>query len=414
MLSDTKVKSLKPKEKLYRVLDGERLYIEVRPSCKKIWRLKFVFEGKEGSISFGEYPSVSLADARKLKDAAKEKLAKGINPVEQKRQELKAKENASKNTFKLIAEEYIEKRLKDRSEKYQKQFKESLERDAYKIIGDKEINKISSADILQVMQNTIKRVQSQNNYGTGELTATNNRKFIGAVIRYAIVTLRADYDPTFSVRGAINCPDVEHARPLELHEAKLLRVKLNEYVGTNTVKNAILALLYSMLRTVEIRRLQWSFVDFDSRLITFPIASKRSGQTRTTKKNRIHIVPISDQLLKLLKEQFEISGNNDFVFPTVYKSKSTSGMLSGSTLNKALKYIGLNDVTAHDFRATASTLLNEKGYDEDWIEKQLAHADDNKTRASYNHAKYLDDRRKMMQDWADIVDSWGNECATST
>lgn len=406
MLSDTRVKSLKPKEKLYRVLDGERLYIEVRPSGKKIWRLKFIYEGKEGSISFGEYPAVSLSDARRLKDDAKEKLAKGINPVEQKRKEIKAKEIASKNTFRTIAEEYIEKRLKDRSEKYQNQFKESLERDAYKVIGDKEITKITSADILQIMQNTIKRVQSQDNHGTGEFTATNNRKFIGAVIRYAIVTLRADYDPTFAVRGAIDCPEIEHARPLELHEAKLLRVKLDNYVGTTTVKNAILALMYSMLRGVEVRRMQWSFVDFDAKLITFPIASKRTGQTRTTKKNRIHLVPMSDQLFKLLKEQFEISGGGDLVFPTIYKNKSNSGMLSGSTLNKAFKYIGLDNVSAHDFRATASTLLNEKGYDENWIEKQLAHASDNKTRASYNHAQYLSDRREMMQWWANHVDSW--------
>lgn len=161
-------------------------------------------------------------------------------------------------------------------------------------------------------------------------------------------------------------------------------------------------MLYSMLRTIEIRRMQWSFVDFDEKIITFPVSSKKTGQTRTTKKNRIHIVPMSTQLYVLLQEQFQFTGNLDYVFASVYKER----MLSATTLNRMLDNIDLGDVTSHDFRATASTLLYEKGYEKDWIKKQLSHADDNKTRASYNHARWLEDRRKMLQDWADIVDSW--------
>ena len=261
---------------------------------------------------------------------------------------------------------------------------------------------VTSADVLQIMKNTIKRVKKQKNFGTGEVTAIDNRKFIGAVMRYAIATLRADYDPTYAVRDAVERPEIEHARPLDKSEAKQLRNRLESYSGSHTVKNAGLAMLYSMLRTIEIRRMQWSFIDFDDKLITFPISSKKTGQTRTTKKNRIHIVPMSEQLFDLLKDQEKFTGNRDYVFAAVYKD----GMLSATTLNRMLDNIGLGDVTAHDFRATASTLLYEKGYEEDWIEKQLAHADDNKTRASYNHARWLDDRRKMLQDWADIVDSW--------
>jgi integrase len=115
---------------------------------------------------------------------------------------------------------------------------------------------------------------------------------------------------------------------------------------------------------------------------------------------------MSDQIFNILQEQHKLTGQQEYVFPSVYKK----GMLSATTLNRMLDFIGLGEVTAHDFRATASTMLNEKGYDEDWIEKQLAHSDDNKTRASYNHAKYLDDRRKMLQDWADIVDGWEKPC----
>ncbi|EYD53167.1 phage integrase family protein [Acinetobacter baumannii 25493_4] len=244
------------------------------------------------------------------------------------------------------------------------------------------------------MKKTIARVKRQKNHGTGEVSAIQNRTFIGGVMRYAIATLRADYDPTYAVKNVVERPEIEHARPMEKYEAVQLRNKLNSYGGSTTVKNAGLVMLYSMLRTIEIRRMKWEYVDFEARTITFP--------KEMMKKKRIHIVPMSDQVFNILQEQRNIVGNREYVFPAIYQD----GMLSATTMNKMLDYIGLSDVTAHDFRATASTLLNEKDYDDKWIEKQLAHADGNKTRATYNHAKYLESRRKMLQDWANIVDSW--------
>ena len=190
-------------------------------------------------------------------------------------------------------------------------------------------------------------------------------------------------------------PDVTHARPLTKKERIIVRTKLESYGGAETVKNAGLMLLYTMLRTIEVRRMEWAWVDFDQPVVNFPKAAM--------KKSRDHILPMSYQVFELLKTQYKNSGNKKYVFPAVYQS---DGMLNQMTLNRMLKYIGLNTVSAHDFRATASTLLNEAGYEEKWIEAQLAHTDDNKTRASYNHAKYLVDRRKMMQDWADMVDGW--------
>ena len=403
MLTDAKVRTLKSLEKSYRILDAERLYIEVRPTGKKIWRFKFVLHGKEGTISFGEYPAVSLQDARKLKDEAKAKLAKGLNPVEEKKKDRIEKELAVNNTFKAIAQEYVQERMKYKSEDYIGRFNNSMEKDVYKAIGNKPINDVSSADILSIMKNTVQRVLSQGKHGTGESAANLNRRFIGLVMRYAIVTLRADNDPTYAVRDAIETPETEHARPLEKNEKAILREKINSYGGTTTVRNAILAMLYSMLRTVEIRRMEWAFIDLDEKIIKFPKATRRNKQERTMKKNRTHLVPISTQLYDLLLQQKTITGDQRYVFASPYKRDC---MLSRTTLNKMLTYIGLSEVTAHDFRATASTELNGLGYKSDWIETQLAHADDNKTRASYNHAKYLNDRRKMMQDWANIIDSW--------
>lgn len=400
MLSDAKIKTLKPKEKLYRILDAERLYIEVRPTGKKIWRFKYVFNGKEGSISLGEYPTISLLEARRLKQVEQVRLSKGLNPSDEKKKTRQKEMSAT--TFKDIAAEYKEKKLKIRSHGYVDQFDRAMEKDIFKVIGKKEISKVTSADVLKVMENTLKRIQAQGNYGSGEVTAIQNRKFIGLVMRYAIVTLRAEYDPTYAVKDYITRPEVEHAKPITDLEMKKLKANLGVYKGSTTVKNAGLCLLYSMLRTIEIRRMKWEYVDFDKKTITFPISSKRNTTERTTKKNRIHIVPFSNQIELILKEQLDTNGKQEYVFPSVYKS----GMLSATTLNRMLDYIGLSEVTAHDFRATASTMLNEKGYSQDWIEKQLAHAEENKTRASYNHAQYLEDRRKMLQDWADMVDGW--------
>ncbi|MDC5530289.1 tyrosine-type recombinase/integrase [Acinetobacter baumannii] len=398
MLSDSKIRSAKPKEKLYRLGDSDGLCVEIKPNGKKYWRYRFQWLKKTQMMSLGEYPIVGLAEARTKRDEAKSLVASGINPIEEKENQNKAKHEEYDNRvlFKDVAAEFKKEKLNNRSERYQEAFQRALDKDILKVIGDKDIKEVTSADVLTIMKKTIARVKRQKNHGTGEVSAIQNRTFIGGVMRYAIATLRADYDPTYAVKNVVERPEIEHARPMEKHEAVQLRNKLNSYGGSTTVKNAGLVMLYSMLRTIEIRRMKWEYVDFEARTITFP--------KEMMKKKRIHIVPMSDQVFNILQEQRNIVGNREYVFPAIYQD----GMLSATTLNKMLDYIGLSDVTAHDFRATASTLLNEKDYDDKWIEKQLAHADGNKTRATYNHAKYLESRRKMLQDWANIVDSWAD------
>ncbi|MDC4813827.1 tyrosine-type recombinase/integrase [Acinetobacter baumannii] len=394
-LTDAKIKTLKPQEKVYRLLDADRLYIEVRPTGVKVWRLKYVLNGKESSMSLGEYPSVTLADARQLKDEVRAKLAKGIDPVDSRKKERQAMQGKVANTFDIVAKEYFEQRLNNKSDIYKTSFITSLKKDISPVIGKKDVKDVTAADVLKIIQNTVKRVSKQKNFGTGETTAIQNRKFVGAVMRYAIATLRAENDPTYAVRDVIERPKINHAKPLDRDERRIIRTNIDNYNGSETVQNAGFILLYSMLRSVEIRKMEWPWVDFDKRLVEFP--------REVMKKYRLHVLPMSDQVYEILKKQYKNSGNKKYVFPAIYKP---DGMLDKSTLNRMLKYIGLNDVTAHDFRATASTLLYEKGYEEAWIERQLAHAESNKTKASYDHSQHLDARRKMMQDWADIVDSW--------
>lgn len=403
MLNDTKLRALKPKDKLYRETDFDGLCLEVKPTGKKFWRYRFRLHGKQLMMTLGTYPAVGLAEARKKRDEAKAVLESGISPVKDRARKVKeASEKEKINTFKEIAQEYIDKRLVSRSPEYIRSFKDSLERDVYPKIGKKNIKEVTSADVLNVMTSTVKRVRERNMQHSGEVSAIQNRTFIGAVIRYAIATLRAEYDPTYAVRDVVNRPEIEHARPLEKNEQKILITKLKDYKGTTTVKNAGFCLMYTMLRTVEIRRMTWEHVDFEDRIIKFNRASRHNQEKRVMKKNRTHVIPMSDQVYRILQEQYKINGNRDYVFSAIYKE----GMLSKTTLNRMLDYIGLRDVTAHDFRATASTLLYEKGYEEAWVERQLAHVETNKTKASYDHSKHLDQRKKMLQDWADIVDSW--------
>lgn len=401
-LTDTKIKTLRPKDKTYRILDADRLYIEVRPTGVKIWRLKFVLNGKESSMSLGEYPLMTLAEARTAREEARTKLSKGINPVEDRRREKENLRESVANTFNSIANEFLLERLSGKSQRYKDQFKNSLDKDISPIIGSKNIKDVTAADILKILRMSVDRVKKESNGRySGEYAALQNRKFIGAVARYAIATLRAENDPTYAVRDVIKRPEIKHAQALSKEQKNIVRANIENYAGTQTVKNAGLILLYTMLRAVEIRRMQWSWVDFEERLITFP--------REAMKKNRAHTLPMSTQVIGVLKDQYQNSGNKPLVFPSAYKGKNADGMLAKETLNNMLGYLGLKGVTTHDFRATASTSLNEKGYDENWIEAQLAHADINKTRASYNHAKYLEGRRKMMQDWADMVDEWGSE-----
>ena len=395
MLNDSKIKKLKSQDKIYRVADQGGLCIEIRPTGKKLWRIRYRYNNKASMLSLGEYPIIGLAEAREQLFEIKNLLLKNINPAIHRIDLKKQNQQLRPNTFATLAEEFRHERLLNKSQRYQNQFIQSLHKDILPIIGHKNIKDVNSADVLSIIKNTIQRIRSQSNYGSGEVTAIQNRKFIGAVMRYAIATLRADHDPTYAVRDVVQRPNINHARALSKNDLYQVRTQLENYGGTLTVKHAGLMLLYSMLRTIEIRRLEWNWVDFEQKIIIFP--------KEAMKKNRVHILPLSTQLLLLLREQHKISGHHTYVFSSTL---SPHQMLNQMTLNRMLQHINLAHISAHDFRATASTLLYEAGYDEKWIEMQLAHADLNKTRSSYNHAQYLKQRHLMMQDWANIVDQW--------
>lgn len=408
MLNDTKIKQLKAQDKIYRVADQGGLCIEVRPNGSKLWRFRYRFLGTAKMISLGEYPVVTLAQARQKALDQKSLLDQNIDPSQNKQiEKSKAKMN-QECLFENIANEWYEKRKDRRSESYRRSTEKAFKKDIFPSLGKKDIKNITAVDVLKMQEKTMKRVVKQKNYGTGEATAILNRQLVSQILDYAIATSRCEYNPISSLRNTIERPTKQTARPMTDDEKLVFNERMKKYKGAATTKNAIMALMYSMLRSVEIIRLQWSWVNLENDLIRIPPATKEQlekGQ-RNIKKDREHLVPVSKQLKAILLEQYKQTKNGELVFSSVF---DLTKQMNKTTINSALDKMGLSDLTAHDFRATASTILHDLGYPSDHVELQLAHVDKNIVRGTYNHASYLEERRKMMQDWADIVDSWGGQ-----
>lgn len=403
MLNDLKIKQLKAKEKVYRVADHSGLCIEVRSTGKKYWRFRYRFLNKPQMLTIGQYPEISLSYARSKTIELREQLAKNIDPISIQKQEKLDAIQSQAEVFRVLAQEFCNHKKNYKSDNWLYIRNLAYDLDIFPLIGDKPIKDITSVDIKNIMDNSIKRV-SKSGKGTGENKAILIRQLIAEVMQYAIISGRLNNDPTYALRGYIQTPDTENAQPVKSTDRKLIMPRINNYSGSISTKNALKALIYTMLRTIEIRRGLKEYIDFESRTWTIPIASKSEilAGKRNMKKNRIHIVPLSDQVIDILKAQFAAYPDSPYIFPGV----NNNTMIGPTTLNQAFRNMGLGHITMHDFRATASTDLNEANYNSNWIELQLAHVKGDKVKATYDHAKWLTDRRQMMQDWADMVDSW--------
>lgn len=404
MLNDTKIKQLKPKDKMYRVADHSGLCLEVRTTGAKLWRYRYRFLGKASMLSLGEYPVVTLAMARQKVTEQKLLLDQNIDPAKFKQEEkVKAKLDAE-SSFKEIALSWYESKKSKRSESFRLTVEKSFERDLFPAFGEKDIKTITPYDLLKMQKDTIKRVSKQMNRGTGESTAIRNRQIANSIFNYAIANLLCDTNPAVSLGQTVERPAKDTARPMTVDERAMFNDAISRSRSTVMVKNAVKLLIYSMMRSVEICRLRWDWVDLDKKLITIPPATKEQMDKgeRNIKMNRIHLVPLTKQMIKIIEDQ-KIQSNCEYVFCSVFNKTK---MMNKTTINRALEGMGYKTLTAHDFRATASTILHELGYSSEWIELQLAHVDKNAVRGTYNHAQNLDERRKMLQDWCDIVDGW--------
>jgi integrase len=388
MLSDVKVRQTKATGKAYKLADSNGLCLEVKPNGAKHWRYRYRIAGKENVFAIGEYPQVSLQDARKAREDARELVKQGIHPAHarQKRKMEHNDENAV--TFELVAREWLAKKAEHWTPYYHKQATNCLEKNAYPKIGHEPIRSIRAADLLEIMQDMEAR--------GAETYALHLRQWCSAIFRYAVVTLRADSDPAAALKGAIIRPKINHCRAMQRSDIQDFLCRLDGYGGNLTTVIILRLLLYLFVRTVELRKSRWS--EFDLVKAEWLIPAERM------KMRRPHLVPLPAQAVELLTVLHTVTGSNQLLFPNFRRPTEA---MSPTTVNRALEHMGYPTGvwTGHDFRATASTRLHEMGFLSAIIERQLAHVEGNKVKAAYNHAEYQIERRSMMQAWADWIDA---------
>jgi integrase len=340
------IKNAQVREKPFKLSDGGGLYLLVQPNGSKLWRMKYHFVGKERLLSFGAYPSVGLADARAKRDQAKKLIATGTDPSVQKKLDRIAVETALNNTFGLIASEYLANMTANAAAAATIEKNRWLLEDLAAPIADRPIAEITPAELLDLL----KRIEKS---GRRE-SARRLRGVIGSVFRFAVVTLRANSDPTFVLRGALLRPKVQHrASIIEVTQLGALLRAIHEYDGWPTITAALKFVSLTMARPGEVRGMRRPEVDFEKAIWRIP------GER--TKMRRPHDVPLSRQAIEVLRDVWSISDNAELVFPSI---RSNRRPLSENALNSALRRMGFTkeEMTAHGFRSTASTLLNERGF----------------------------------------------------
>ncbi|MGC4028937.1 MAG: integrase arm-type DNA-binding domain-containing protein [Steroidobacteraceae bacterium] len=385
-LTDLKIQREKPRERPYKLKDEKGLYLLVQPAGSRLWRLRFSLHGKEGMVSLGSYPEVSLKQARDKRDEARKLIAHGVNPATHR----KATRAARADTFGAIAEEWLQlQKAKLAATTYDKA-RWMLVDLLGPYLGRQPIKALTPADVLEALR----RIEARGRIET----AHRAKQRAGQVFRYAIVTRRVERDPTADLRGALQ-PVVSKNRAAITDPARigeLLRA-LDGYRGQPGTEVALKLAPHLFVRPGELRLAKWEEFTLvgDEPLWRIPGERMKMGEE--------HLVPLSSQAVALLNDLLPITGPKGYLFPSL---RTGARPISENTINAALRRLGYSkeDMTAHGFRAMASTSLNEQGYAPDVIELQLAHAERNKVRAAYNRAQRLAERRKMMQDWSNYLD----------
>lgn len=393
-LTDVAIRNAKPKAKSYKISDMQGLFLLISPSGSKLWKMKFHVKGVEKKLSFGEYPRLKLKDARKLRDEARDLLAEGKDPsLERKREKLRA--NAlSANTFTSIANEFCAKRRRDGDKAWAAS---TAARCEYLLslldssIGKMPIHEIEPIDALAAIRKIEKRGKLE--------SARRTLQLASAVFRYAIATARLRSDPTRDLRGALTVPTVTHYGAVtEASEVGALLRAIEAYEGMGMTKWALQLAPHVFVRPGELRHARWEEIDLETGLWIIP--------PEKMKMRKPHHVPLSRQSIAIIREIRSITGPFGYLFPSV---RSRTRPMSENTLNAALRRLGYttNEMTAHGFRAMASTLLNESGeWSSDAIERALAHGDSDKVRAAYHRGAHWRERIAMAQWWSDQLDSF--------
>ncbi|SFU07873.1 tyrosine-type recombinase/integrase [Pseudomonas marincola] len=386
-LTDSALKAAKPKDKLYRLPDSNGLCLEVTTTGSKLWRYRYRFNDKAKMLALGAYPAVTLLNARQKRDEARQQLINGIDPGEQKKAN-KLAQKVTGLTFEVLAREWLEYNSPRWADSTARKAKLYLENDLIAIIGARPVKAITRPELVEL----VRKVEAR-----GTLNAAGKiRQWLHQIFRYGLAGGVVDVNPATDL-GIVAAP-AKAAR----HHPHVTFAELPELLGKIDTTNisaltrcAIRLLTLTAVRPGELRTAPWSEFDLDAATWTIP--------KERMKARRQHVVPLPRQAVAILRTLEEISGSYPLLFPGQQKPDRP---MSDNTINKALRLMGYEGrQTGHGFRHLLSTELNGRGYNKDWIERQLAHGDSDEIRGTYNHATYLEQRREMMQAWADSIDA---------
>jgi len=388
-LTDAAIRNVRPLSKSFKLSDERGLYLEVAPSGGKWWRLKYRFGGKEKRISLGVYPDVGLKEARDRRDEARKQIAAGVDPGEVRKAQKASQGESSFNSFEVVAREWHGKFAPSWAPAHAKTTLERLMRDVFPWLGARPIGEIKAPDLLTVLR----RVESR-----GALETAHRVKTIcGQVFRYAVATGRAERDPAADLKGALPPAKKSHLAAITdpAKVADLLRA-IDGFQGSFIVKSALRLAPLVFVRPGELRQAEWSEIDLEKAEWTIPADRMKMKQS--------HLVPLSSQVLIILRELKPLTGKGRYLFPC---HRSIARPMSNNAINAALRRMGFekDEMTGHGFRAMARTILDEVlQFRPDFIEHQLAHAVRDPNGRAYNRTAHLAERRKMMQAWADYLD----------
>jgi integrase len=380
-LSAVLVKQAKPKEKPYKLSDGKGLNLEIRPNSSKYWRLSYRYHDKQKTLALGVFPEVTLAIARNKSFEAKQLLDQGIDPSVHRKQQ---KSVTLHNIFSTIAKEWHEKESGRWSAAHSERVWQTIKVDALPHLGNMPIANIKVRDVLYV----VKQIEER---GALDI-ASRVKQRISSVFRYAMQTGYAEHNPVDALKNVIKTHKVQHRKSIKLDELPAYLNALDNYSGYLLTQYALKLITMTFVRPGELRSAEWKDIDLNKAIWRIPAEKMKMDEE--------HIVPLSKQAIELLKQVKELTSQYDLVFPGSHNHRKP---LSENTLTYAIrKRLGF-DATAHGFRTTASTILNESGYRVDVIERQLAHGERNKVRAAYNRSQYMAERIEMMQWYSDFL-----------
>jgi len=392
-LSDTAVRNFKPKAKPFKVADGGGLFIMVTPKGGKLWRWAYRFANKQQTLALGTYPAVALADARKERELAKTDLAAGRNPAVEYQERKRAAARGSTKSFAKVAEAWLESRKPSWSAGHYNRVKSSIENRMVPEFGHMSIDLVQSDDVLAAIRKRFEKI------GSIEM-GRRTRAYVEDIFEFAKAEKLIRDASAADILPALSKPKKKkNFAKFKPHELPSFLHKLGHYEGDRRTALAVRFTLLTMVRTTETRFAKLSeFEDWqngDASKALWRLSPERM------KMDREHLVPLSKQAINCLREIKSLTGNNDLIFA----SKTRSGVISENCMLFALYSMGYKGkATIHGLRGTASTVLNEHDFNNDWIEFQLAHDEEDEVRASYNSAEWLPQRRKMMQWWADYLD----------